>query len=206
VKQILKFQLGAVLTAVVLLLNGGLLAADTPPAPPPGGSTLDQRVAQRKAERGTALSDTDSKRLVGNCLSGQGKLRSIQNNEVSMLEKHTKVYGSVDAKLWIAIGQLKLANQDTFQLQKQHDAFVDKTTGFQTIAGNYKQALDDSLLINCQADPNGFKALVDTVRIYHDQLRAQSADSHDYVVNTVKPSLTTFIANLQPKAATQDGN
>jgi hypothetical protein len=122
-----------------------------------------------------------------------------------MLDKRTQVYGSIDAKLWIVTGQLKLAKQDTFQLEKQRLTLLDKTNNFQTLATNYKQTLDDSLVINCQADPNGFKALVDTARIYHDQLRAQSTDSHDYIVNTIKPGLGDFVIKLQPKSPDQGG-
>lgn len=195
----------ASLAAVALAIAGSvsLAAADSPPAPPPAGSTLDQRIAQRKAERGTNLSSLDQKRIVNTCKGAQTKIRAIETSEVSMLDKRTQVYGSVDAKLWIVTGQLKLAKQDTFQLEKQRLALADKTNNFETVATNYKQALDDSLVINCQADPNGFKALVDTARIYHDQLRAQSADSHDYIVNTIKSTLNDFVSKLQPQSADQ---
>lgn len=197
---------GLTLTAITLALAGsaGLAAADTPPAPAPAGSTLEQRIAQRKAERGTTLSENDQKRLISTCRGAQTKIRAIQTSEVAMLDNRSKVYGSIDAKLWIVVGQLKLAGQDTFQLEKQRLTLFDKSNAFQTIATNYKQALDDSLLINCQADPNGFKALVDTARIYNDQLKAQSADSQNHVVNTVKPLLSDFVTTLQPKSPSQE--
>jgi hypothetical protein len=201
----IKFQSALVVIAAVLVGGAGPVAADTPPAPAPAGSTLDQRVAQRKAERGTALSDIDQKRLINTCVGAQTKIRTIETGEVPMLDKRTQVYGSIDAKLWIVTGQLKLAKQDTFQLEKQRLTLLDKTNNFQTLATNYKQTLDDSLVINCQADPNGFKALVDTARIYHDQLRAQSTDSHDYIVNTIKPGLGDFVIKLQPKSPDQGG-
>jgi hypothetical protein len=193
------------LAAIVLVLAGsGLAAADTPPSPAPAGSTLEQRTAQRKTERGTALSNNDQQRLVSTCRSAQTKIRTIQTAEVPMLDNRSQVYGSIDAKLWIVTGQLKLAKQDTFQLEKLRLALLAKSDNFQTAATNYKQALDDSLVINCQADPNGFKALLDTARIYNDQLRTQSADSHDYVVNTIKPALSDFVTKLQPKSPGQE--
>lgn len=201
--KIIKLRPVLAVLAAVLAGSISMAAADTPPAPAPAGSTLDQRVAQRKAERGTALSANDQQRLVSTCVNAQAKLRSIETDEVPMLDNRTKVYGSIDAKLWIVTGQLKLANQDTFNLEKQRLTLLDKTNNFQSLAANYKQALDDSLVINCQADPNGFKALLDTARIYHDQLRAQSTDSHDYVINTIKPTLTDFVNKLQPKSPDQ---
>ena len=201
--KINKLRLSLAALTVAMAGSIGMAVADTPPANPPAGSTLDQRIAQRKAERGTALNDTDQKRIVNTCRAAQAKIRSIENDEVTMLANRTQVYSSIDAKLWIVTGQLKLAKQDTFQLEKQRLALADKTNNFQTVAANYKQTLDDSLVINCQADPNGFKALVDTARIYHDQLRTQSSDSHDYIVNTLKATLTDFANKLQPKSADQ---
>jgi hypothetical protein len=189
--------------ALAVAAGSGLAAADTPPAPAAAGSTLEQRIAQRKAERGTALSTIDQKRVISTCRAAQTKIRAVQTAEVSMLDNRSQVYGAIDAKLWIVTGQLKLAKQDTFQLEKQRLILLDKSNNFQTVATNYKQALDDSLLINCQADPNGFKALVDTARIYNDQLRTQSADSHNFVVNTVKSTLGDFVTKLQPKSPDQ---
>lgn len=201
----IKLQTGLALMAAVLTGAIGVAAADSPPAPAPAGSSIEQRIAQRKTERGTALSDQDQKRVIGTCVSAQTKIRSIETKEVPMLDNRTQVYGSIDAKLWIVTGQLKLAKQDTFQLEKERLTLLDKTNNFQTLASNYKQALDDSLVINCQADPNGFKALLDTARIYHDQLRAQSVDSHDYIVNTVKTTLSEHVNKLQPKSPEQGG-
>src|SRR5437870_4072388 len=87
------------LAAIVLTIAGSLslAVADTPPAPAPAGSTLDQRVAQRKAERGTVLSGTDQKRVVSTCTSAQTKIRAIETGEVSVLDNRTQVYGSIDA-------------------------------------------------------------------------------------------------------------
>jgi len=204
--KIIKLQLGVTLGALTLLIGSGLAAAASPPAVAPPGSTLEQRIIQRKAERAITLSDTDTQRLIRTCPNAQSKLRLIQNGDVAMLKKRTDVYGAIDAKLWIVIGQLKLATKDTFPLEKQRLAFVDKTASFQTLADNYKQSLDDSLLINCKADPVGFKAMVDTVRLYYDQLRTQSGGNQDYVVNTIKPSLKNYSADLQPKTATDEGN
>jgi hypothetical protein len=204
--KLTKLQAGLILIVLCLLAGTGLVGAVSPPAPAPAGSTLDQRIAQRKAERGTALSNDDAQRLVSTCAGAQAKLRLIQTGEVAMLQKRTTVYGSIDGKLWVVIGQLKLANQDTFQLIKQRQALADKIAAFQTTAADYKQVIDDALLINCKADPNGFKALVDTARLYHDQLHSQSAEGRDYIINTVKASLKSHITDLQAKSPNGGGN
>lgn len=199
VKKRLKFQAAAILATLALTMGPALVAAETPPGPTPAGGTLEQRVAQRKAERGTALIEKDFKRLLTTCVAAQIKLRVIQKDDVAMFAKRTRVYGAIDSKLWIVTGQLKLANQDTFQLQKQHQDLVGKIGNFQTIATDYRQALDDTVVMNCQADPNGFKALLDTTRIYYTQLHAQSTATQAQILNTIKPTLKTHINDLQAK-------
>lgn len=204
--RFVKLEVGAALLVLTLLGSLGTAHAVSPPATPTPGSTLAQRVDQRKAEQGTTLTDQDRQRLTSTCAGAQSKLRLIQNDAVERLENHSNIYKKIDGRLWVAIGQLKLATQDTFQLEKQRQTLTDKTTGFESIAGNYKQALDDTLVINCQADLVGFKALLDTTRVYYGQLRAQSTDVRDYVINTIKPTLVGHVADLQTKPASGGGN
>ncbi len=201
----LRVRVGAGLVAVFLLGSFGVATAAVPPAPAQAGSTIEQRIVQRKAERGIVLNEVDQKRLTDTCVPAQAKLRLIQHDAVSRLERHSKIYKRIDGRLWLTTGQLKLAIQDTFQLEKQRLALVDKTANFETLVTNYEQVLDDSLVINCKADPAGFKALLDTTRAYYDLLRSQSVDIHDYVVNTIKPTMANHVSLLQPKAAPEEG-
>src|SRR3954466_15004433 len=121
-----KLQIGAILAAMALLLGPAIAAADTPPAAAPAGSTLEQRVAQRKAERRVALGETDLQRQISTCVNAQGKLRLIQTNDAAMFSNRLSAYYAIDAKLWIVIGQIRLAHKDTFQLEKQHETYVGK--------------------------------------------------------------------------------
>lgn len=199
-----RTKLSLVLVAAIATLTLlGHVSADSTPAPAAAGSTLQQRVDQRKAERAITLNDADSKRLVSTCVNAQGKIRLIQSDAATMLETHSKVYQTVDARLWNVIGSLKFAKQDTFQLQKERQALSDKTDSFQTLGNNYKQTLDDLVVINCQGDPVGFKALLETARIYYAQLKTQTDDSRDYIINTLKPTLTGHTNDLQTKSSSE---
>lgn len=204
-KTVEKMWAGAAFGVLVVAGAIGISTAATPPAVAPPGSTLDQRVAQRKAEQAITLAKPDSDRIVNSCVAAQAKLRAIQTAEVPILDNRTTVYGKIDAKLWIAVGQLKLAGKDSFPLERQHQAYVDKTANFQLLATNYKQAIDDAIVMNCKADPVGFKSMVETIRAYYGLLQAQSKDSRDYMVNTVKTSLNGYIADLQPKSSPSQG-
>ena len=181
------------------------IAAASPVAAQPG-SSFDQRLVQRKAEQNITLSDNDQKRLITTCTNAQTKIRLHEAAIASKVTTFAATYQRIDARLWAITGQLKLAKQDTFKLEKDRLDLVTKITSSQATAGSYQQAMDDATVVNCQADTIGFKALLETSRFYLKQLRSQSSDIYNYVVNTIKPELSSHVSDLQPKTPTAGGN
>ncbi len=195
----------AVIACLVIVAVSPVIAA-IPPAPAAPGSSFDQRLNQRKQERAIVLSTKDQTRLVGLCAPAQTKVRLLQNDIVPLLANRTKAYRQIDGKLWVTIGQLKLASRDTFKLEQERDVLADKVTIFQATSSSFTQTLDDILVINCKADVTGFQALVSTAQLYYAQLQSQSTDIRGYVVNTIKPEINSHITDLQPKNTTDKGN
>lgn len=200
-----KQIVGVCLALGIFFYPLGIVQAQVAPVAPPPGSTLEQRIAQRKAERKIALADKDQKRLISLCKAAQEASRKIQRETTSIIDKRKTTYRTIDGKLWIINGQLKLAGKDTFNLEKSRAELENKAAGFITTAANYQQALDDLVLMNCQADIVGFKSIIETARLYYSQLQAQSADIRTHIVNIVKPLLADYAAQLQPKTP-QEGS
>lgn len=173
--------------------------AQSPPKAAKPGSSFKQRLAHRKAERKIRLAEDDVRRLESKCVDAQNNIRSLQQKASTVLNNRTRVYQRVDAKLWIIIGQLKLAEKDTFNLEKQRSKYAASISKFQSTGNQYRQVLDDLTIINCQADPVGFKALLDTARIYQSQLRNQSETIRSQVVNEIKNTLSQHATDMQPK-------
>lgn len=199
-KKLYSLLLVSVMLAIVVVMAVPIVGAVSPPATPPAGSTVESRLAQRKAEREIKLDDKDTKRYIERCVGAQGKIRTLYQTVTKTIDDRNKAYQQVDAKLWVTIGRLKLASQDTFELEKQRSNLADKINDFQTTGSNYTQVLDDIQVLNCKADPTGFKALLDTARLYRQQVVDKSAAIHDYIVNDVKKSLAGHTTDLQPKA------
>lgn len=202
---IFKLIIAAVSVVILAVAVPAKISSQAAPAPTAPGSTFEQRAAQRKAERNVKLDAKSQKRLVSQCVRAQGKVRTLQQKTTPALTTRTKVNLQMDAKLWVMIGKLKIAQKDTFNLEKQRIALADKTSAFDSTAKLYQQSLDDLVVINCQADPAGFKAILDTARVYRGQLRDQSTAIRDYVVNEIKPTLSAFAADLQAKSAEEEG-
>jgi len=199
-KHTTRILIGLTLLTLLLTMVPRNVSAVSVPATPPAGGTFADRLAQRKAEREITLDEKDQKRLGERCTTTQGKIRTLYQGVTKIIEDRKKSYQQVDAKLWVTIGRLKLANRDTFELEKQRTNLADKLNDFQVTATNYTQTLDDIQVVNCKADVIGFKALLDTARLYRQQVIDKTAAIRDYVVNDVKATLAAHVADMQPKS------
>jgi hypothetical protein len=178
--------------------------AQSPPKVAKPGNSFEQRLAQRKDERKIRLDERDGQRLESKCVEAQNSIRALQQKTSTVLNNRNSVYQRVDAKLWIITGQLKLAEKDTFNLEKQRSKYVSSISKFQSAGNQYRQVLDDLTIINCQADPAGFKALLESARIYQNQLRNQSENIKSQVVNELKTALSKHATGMQPKPSTEE--
>lgn len=201
-KQIMGYS---AVISLLCLAPANSLYAQLPPGPTAPGSTLEQRLAQRKQERQVKLTEKDQKRLISQCKGAQEISRKIQRDTTTTVDKRKAAYRVIDGKLWIINGQLKLGGNDTFKLEKVRAETDAKVQAFAATAANYQQTLDDLVLMNCQADPAGFKSIVDTARLYYAQLQAQSADIRGHIINAVKPVLADYATALQPKTNPESG-
>lgn len=188
---------GLFLLVALFSSTAGQSGAQQPPANPPADGTLEQRVQQRKQERAVSVDQKEQSRLSSRCVKAQSELRSIQQKAASIAEDRAKTYHKIDAELWIIIGQLKLAEKETSKLEQKRSQLAQKIAAFRTTGNNYRQALDDTVLINCQADVLGFKAMLDTTRIYHKQWHELTINIKNLITNDVKTVLSAHVKDLQ---------
>lgn len=176
------------------------------PTDAPAGSTTDQRVEFRKKEQKVSLDSKEQVRIKSRCAKTQSKIRDIQTATGPVVKSRENVYKKIEGKLLVAIGQLKIGDQDTFKIEQQKAEYTKQVAALENSMSQYKQTLDDIVSMNCQADPVGFVALVKTARQYHDLIRQQSANLKKYVIDTIKPSLAQFVNDLQPKTQPEESS
>lgn len=197
--RIVKLALTFSLLALILLPSVTYaLPADAPP-----GSKIEDRIKLRVAEQKINLSQKDITRYTGKCVGSQAVVREIQGKLGSNSDKRLSTYGNIDAKLWIIIGKLKLADKDTFKLESQRAEYAKKVATLNNTMNQYKQTIDDMVVMNCQSDIKAYMSLVATARQYHESIRAQTEEIKTYVVNDIKASLQSFATDLQPKPSTE---
>lgn len=189
--------------ASLLFFSAANLNAQTPPADTAPGSTLEQRVAQRKQERAITLDERTTERIQNRCVNAQNKIRSIRDTYTASSDNRNNVYKDVDAKLWVVIGSLKLVDKDTFKLEQQRLELAGKIKSFDNSTTQLRQTLDDMTAINCKADPVGFKALLETARLYNGQVRTSFTNIRSYIIDEIKPTLSAQANDLKVKASTE---
>lgn len=179
------------------------IGAVTAPADAKPGSSLSQRIAQRKNERQIKLDQNNILRIQGQCTFTQSKVRTLSESYTETIDNRDKVYRSIDAKLWIIIGSLKLIGKDTFSLEQQRLVYAKNINKFDNLASQFKQTIDDVTAMNCKADPNGFMALIETARLYNDQIRQSFQEIKSYVIDEIKPTITQHANDLKIKTTTE---
>lgn len=182
---------------------GGYASAASNPANTAPGSTLEQRIAQRKKERKIKLDEINKTRLQNQCVYAQANLRTLTDSYSKTADNRDKVYRGIDAKLWIIIGSLKLINKDTFKLEQQRQEYLKRVLAFENQSNQFQQTINDMLAMNCKADPTGFKALLETARLYNAQIRSSFIGIRSYLIDQVQQTVSQQADDLKLKTSTE---
>lgn len=168
---------------LVLLIAGTAIASAQ-------STTLTQRLQQYVKNNNL---NTKNKAIEQNiklrCPIAQTSLKSLQTNVATVQTKRGAAYKNISDQLTTLQNRL---NDQAFEITKVKnmvDTYNGKVTTYTNDLVSYKQALDDSVAVDCNADPFGFYGALLTARLYHDRMTPDVADIRDYALNTVKPNL-----------------
>lgn len=190
-----------ILSVISLIMLTANVSAISPPQDTKSGSSLKERISQRKKERGIKLDEIESLRVVGVCNNSQTQIRNMRDSYVPVADKRSKAYNQVDSKLWVAIGGLKYIEFDTFSLERQRVELLKKINNYEKLYDQFNEALDDAVNMNCKADPEGFKALIETARIYNVQIRDQLNEITTYTNDEIRKTLAGITETLRVRAS-----
>ncbi|HEX5798269.1 MAG TPA: hypothetical protein VFX79_02840 [Candidatus Saccharimonadales bacterium] len=189
------------LSVVSLVLLTSSVSAISPPKDTKSGSSLKQRITQRKKERGIKLDEVQRIRFESVCQISQTNIRNLRDSYVPIADKRSKAYNQVDAKLWVIIGGLKYIEFDTFGLEQQRTELLNKINHYENLYDQFNEVLDDAVNMNCKADVVGFKAMVETARIYNIQIRDQLNDITNFTNDKVRQTLAGITETLRVRAS-----
>jgi hypothetical protein len=156
------------------------------------GLSLQQRLEKRKTELKTKLATAEKTRLAARCKAAQGKLTSAQSRATAVDTNQYNLYTKTLTHLQELNTKLKAKGVDTAAYEQQLAVLATKVQAYADDLAKYKESLKDLAELDCVADPDAFKASLETSRTLRAKLIADGKDIRSYYTMTIKPTLLSL--------------
>lgn len=186
---------------VVLAVNSpGTVTTSSPivtPPDPQATTTIEQRIAQRKAVAKSQQTAARAAQIIGKCSLAQSAVGQLRTKDTKTRVARNQAYTTLATRLnniVINLGNQGFNASDLFAKQKQLNDAINK---YLATAMDYKTAVDDLVNMDCKSDPAGFEATLSQVRSHRTQLAADGAAIKSQLkplidsLNAVKRSLNS---------------
>lgn len=148
----------------------------------------ESRIQERQAARGTRLTTAQQTRLRERCQAAQTALTAHQEKAAAVQRSRTNAYDNINDHLNALITNIE-PHTDTAKLQAIRADFNKQQEAFKLKFAEYMQALDDLARMDCQVNPAGFKASLDSARTIRTELKQQAVQIRTLVRESLKAEL-----------------
>lgn len=206
-KRFLTVGIGAIVavpfvsTAIVLAHDGHthktLAQTTTKPESADALKALQDRIAKRKADLKVRLTALEKTKIQNKCKPAQGLVSSVKGRVQGIETSRTQVHSNMTDRLSGLSEKLKNKGADTLALDAAITELKTKIETFNTDLAAYKQSVSDLAEMDCNADPDGFKASLLASRTTQELVSKDAKGIRAYVNDTIKPLLKTIRAELE---------
>ncbi len=179
-------------------------STEAKPEPAEDAKTVSDRIAKRKAELKTKLTNAEKTRLMAKCKASQGNLGTEKGRVKGLETSRSQVYTNLLNRLNDLSARLKVKGVDTTALNADITALKTKIDTFNTDLTTYKQSVSDLASMDCATDPDGFKASLEAARTALKKVNEDAAAVRTYLTGTIKPLLQTIRAELAKTEGTDN--
>lgn len=142
------------------------------------------------------LTATERKKLLDKCKPAQAKVSGISGRLKGIKTSRGQVHENLQDRLNKLVEKLKVKGINTTELETSIATLTTNIEAFNTDLDTYEQSVTVLRALDCQADPEGFKAVLQTSRTNLEKLHADSKAIHTYLNDTIKPLLKTIRAQV----------
>lgn len=197
----LAFGLSVLSTAVVFAVedteeNASSETSQTDKTTAEAQKALAERIAKRKAELKTQLKASEKTRLKSKCKASQGLVSSLRGRIKGIETSRSQVYKNMTNRLTSLSEKLENKGVDTTEFDAAITELQTKIDTFNTDLAAYKQAVSDLADMDCQADPDGFKASLEAARSARQKVNDDGKAIRNYLKETIKPLLKSIRTQL----------
>jgi sirohydrochlorin ferrochelatase len=158
---------------------------------------VDDRIKKLKEKATEKITIAQSRRIEARCSNAQTKLTNISARLAESIEKRRTIYLASTTRLSDLVQKLQAANVDTVELETAISEMTTLVTNSLDSADTYVQSLADITEMECSADPEGFKAVLDEARqkrveivSYQSQIQAIKNEKIKPILQTIRESLS----------------
>ncbi len=157
---------------------------------------LNERVQKRKTEAKQKLTVLQEKRLQARCKSSQVKIKPLNTRATAIESNRAKVHANLVDSFTKLQEKLQAKNVDTTKLQAEITVLQAKINTFNNDLGEYREAISDTAIMDCEADPVAFKASLEVARVALQKVHADAKAIRTHVVTVIKPILQDIRVEL----------
>lgn len=157
----------------------------------------EERINQRKeAFKAKLLNGAAETKLKNRCKAAQGLIKGPQARAKSIKTSREAVYGALTDHLDKLVTKLQAKGADTTKLEADITGLQNLIDAFYDSLETYTLAVNDLVAMDCEADPDAFKAALEDAREQRAGLKDLTVEIRDYLKNTVKPTLLDIRKDL----------
>lgn len=171
--------------------------AQTTPTTTADPKALAERIAKRKTDLKTKLTNAEKLRIQSKCKASQGSISSVKGRINGIETSRTQVYKNLVSRLTDLSAKLKNKGIDTAGFDAQIAKLQTLINTFNTDLAIYKLAVSDLVDVDCATDPEGFKASLEAARSSQAVVSKDAAAVRTEVNDVIKPLLKTVRAQLE---------
>jgi uncharacterized coiled-coil protein SlyX len=172
-------------------------------------STREERLEARKEKYQLRLTFAQEQRLKSRCKASQGKIRSLEGRIKGIETSRSQVYGNLLERLTVLSSRLDEQGYNVSTLNEQLIDLQINIDTFNVQLENYKTAVSDLAEMDCESNPEAFKASLEEARESLNELKTSSNDIRTYMKGTLKTILQQIRSELmgdedQPEESDED--
>lgn len=173
-KKIAPSLLCAIVVMVVVLnvayadTTNTVLSSLITPTSPEDSTTLDQRLAARRAK--VQLSAADKASIAAKCSLAQTALGDRKTKDTKAAAIRLQTYNELVRRLTFLVDNLSSQGNNAQELLNAQSYFVASINNYLNDAENYKVDMDDLVIMDCKSDPAGFRASLTDARTMRAKL------------------------------------
>lgn len=158
--------------------------------------TVQDRIAERKAALKTKLDAVAQARIKTKCVAAQKLVTASKTRSDKAIELRQKAYQAVSERMSTLMTALENNNVDTTTLKDLQAQVKTATEALKKSVDAYNQTLADLSAMDCSADPEGFRATLDSAKTQRQQIAKDAAS-----LKTLKGKIIAELAKIKSQNA-----